>query len=61
MSEINGASFTGLTVARKVLLEMFVPPLAVPPSSRTVTVIAAVPVAFESGTILKTPVVLPVT
>jgi len=40
---------TGVTVTVKLWERVFTPPLAVPPSSVTVTVIVAVPLAWDTG------------
>ena len=46
-----GAWLTGVTVTVKVWVTVLTPPLAVPPSSITVTVIVAVPLALATGVI----------
>ena len=45
----SGASFTALTVAVKLRLNVSTPPFAVPPLSVTVTVIVALPEALATG------------
>ena len=44
-----GASFTLVTVTVNVFVTATTPPLAVPPSSVTITVIVAVPLALATG------------
>ena len=44
-----GGWLTGVTVMLNVSLNVFLPPLAVPPLSITVTVISAVPLALATG------------
>ncbi len=44
-----GASFTAVTVTVNVFVTALTPPLAVPPSSVTTTVIVAVPLALVTG------------
>ena len=44
-----GASFTAVTVTVKVFVTALMPPLSVPPSSVTTTVITAVPLALATG------------
>ncbi len=48
-SATTGASFTALTVTVNVFVTALTPPLAVPPSSVTTTVIVAVPLALVTG------------
>ena len=51
-----GASLTGVTVITNVCAgEMSTPPLAVPPSSLSVSVIVAVPLALAPGVNVKAP------
>ena len=52
----TGASFTEFTVIVKVRVFVSSPPLAVPPSSLTVTVIVAVPCWLATGVYLSVPV-----
>ena len=52
-----GGTLSGMTVTVNVRKAMFWPPLAVPPSSVTVTVITAVPLAVGSAMKLSVPVV----
>ena len=44
-----GASFTLVTVTTNVFVTALTPPLAVPPSSVTTTLIVAVPFALPTG------------
>jgi hypothetical protein len=53
-----GASLTAVTVTVKVRVIASTPPLAVPPSSRTVTVMTAVPDRLARGVKLREPVAL---
>ena len=51
-----GASFTGFTVMVKVFVSLVSsPPLAVPPSSWSVTLIVAAPLALSAGMKLSVP------
>ena len=51
-----GASFTGVTVTWKLTRTLSTPPFAVPPSSRTVTVTVATPLASPAGVNVSVPV-----
>ena len=52
---MTGASFTGTKLMVKVLVARSTPPLAVPPSSCTMTVTVAEPLAFADGVKVRVP------
>jgi hypothetical protein len=51
----DGASFTAVRVIQS-LFQVSAPPFAVPPSSLSLTLIVAVPLAFAAGVYVKSPV-----
>ena len=51
-----GASFTEVTVTVKVFVTESTPPFAVPPSSRTITVMVALPKLFVTEAKVSVPV-----
>src|SRR4051812_14432966 len=53
-----GAECAGATITRNLRTIVSVPPLVVPPSSLSVTVIVAMPVALATGVKKSAPVVL---
>ena len=56
----DGGSFSALTVIVNVWLDSLMPPLSVPPSSPSVAVTSALPLASGTGVKVRVPVALSV-